>query len=154
MSWKNWAVVRFCRWVYRILDKQIILIDYNVDVSRRRYNEVFKFARMSSAQAISMGYIRGKNIKDEIAYIPFKIYVRFTPSAAPPDPFTTYEDGTIVPNLETSSTLWDHWRSDAIEKFLAGMTTRKTLAPIDQKKLLMIGVVIVGALAGLYILFR
>lgn len=154
MSWKNWALVRFCRWAYRILDKQIILIDYNIDTSRRRYHENFRFVRMSSAQAINLGYIRGKNIKDEIAYMPFRIYVRFTPGAAPPDPYTTYEDGTIVPNLETSSTLWDHWRSDAIEKFLSGMTTRRTLAPIDQKKLMMIGVVIVGALAGLYILFR
>lgn len=154
MSYKHWMITRFFRWLYRVMDGQIVLIDYHVNPSTHRFHETLVYSKLSSAQAIGMGYIRGKKIKDEVAFIPFKIYVRFTPNEAPPLPYTVCDDGSMMPNIETSSTLWDHWRSDSIEKFLNGLTTKKALAPIDQKKLMMIGVIAAGALAGLYILFK
>lgn len=139
--------------LYRKLTKQIILLDYNVDLKSQRAYETLKFAKMSKAQAFSLGYVKGKKMKDELKYAFFPIYVRFSPPMAPAIPFFVDEETQAkIENRETSSTLYDHWKSNAIEKFLKGMTTRTALPSIDQKKLLMIAAIIIGAVAGLYLI--
>lgn len=139
-------------WLYRKLTKQVILLDYNVDVKDRRAYETLRFAKMRKAQAYSMGYVKGKKMKDELKYATFPIYVRFSPPIAPAVPFLIDEASQAkIENRETSSTLYDHWKSNAIEKFLKGMTTRTALPSIDQKKLLMIALIIIGAVAGIYL---
>lgn len=144
------APKRFYRWVYRILTSQKVLITY--ELVGGRVHETLRFAKISKAQAIGMGFLRGKKIKDELAFAPFKIYVRFIPDNPPLTPYSTDPDGTVRENMETASTLYDHYRNDAVLKFLKGMTTKKVMTPIDQKKLLMIVGILAGAGLGLYMI--
>jgi len=147
---KQSAPRRFFRWVYRILTDQKVLITY--ELHEDRFTETLTYAKISNAQAIGMGYLKGKKMKDALAFAPFKIYVRFIPDNPPLTAYSTDPDGTVRENMETASTLYDHYRNDAVMKFLKGMTTKKTMAPIDQKKLLMIIGIIAGAGLGLYMI--
>lgn len=106
-----------------------------------------------------MGYVKGEKIYDKLSCSAFKTYVKFQPDLPPMVPYSLVPsmDGKKlqkVENRETSSTLYDHWKSNAIEKFLKGMTTKTGLPPIDQKKLMMLGAIALGALAGIYMLLR
>lgn len=143
-------------WLYRKWNRQIILITYNVNPKTMYFTETLTYARMTEAQARTMGYIKGKKIKDEFRYAIFPIYVRFFPDVEPRIPTTLDMDlKTEVENRETSSTLYDHFKSNAIEKFLKGMTTKaNTLTAMDKNKLLMIVALIAGAAFGLYIILR
>ena len=147
---KQSAPRRFFRWIYRILTDQKVLITY--ELIGDRFHEILTYAKISNAQAISMGYLRGRKMKDEIGFVPFKIYVRFVPDTPPLKAYSTGPDGEVRENMETASTLYDHYRNEAVEKFLKGMMTKKTIAPIDQKKLLMIIGIIAGAGLGLYMI--
>lgn len=113
---------------------------------------------MSEAQARSMGYIKGEKMFDQLSCSVFRTWVRFSPDTPPMVPFSTFyqSDGTPVQieNRETSSTLYDNWKSNAVERFLKGMTTKATLPAIDQKKLLMIGAIVLGAIVGIYLILR
>lgn len=147
---KQSAPRRFFRWIYRILTDQKVLITY--ELVGDRFHETLTYAKISQSQAISMGYLRGRKIKDELAFAPFKIFVRFVPDTPPLKAYSTDPDGEVRENMETASTLNDHFHNDAVEKFLKGMTTKKTMTPIDQKKLLMIIGIIAGAGLGLYMI--
>lgn len=141
---------RFIRWLWMIWRGYKILITYNVDKDSGRFSEVLKIDKVTTAQAYGMGYIRGKKIKDELKYMPFKTYVRFFPDDHPPHPVIIMdEDGQISENWETSSTLYDHWKSDSTDLFLKGMT-KTVMAGVDQKKLIMIFLLVAGACAGIY----
>lgn len=106
-----------------------------------------------------MGYVKGEKIYDKLSCSVFKTYVKFRPDLPPMVPYSMAPtpDGKKlqqIENRETSSTLYDNWKSNAIEKFLKGMTTKTSLPPIDQKKLMMLGAIALGALAGIYMLLR
>lgn len=108
---------------------------------------------MSSKQAIGMGYLRAEKFLDKIGYAPFKTYVMFIPDLPPLKAMTVDSCGEPVENVETASTLYDHYKNNAVEKFLAGMMTKKTLSPLDQKKLIMIIAIVAGAACGIYLMF-
>lgn len=139
------------QWLKHVWKGDKILIDFHMDIPRQRYHPNLKFATISEAQAFGMGYVRGYKMLDEFKYIPFKTYVRFHPDEAPTTPYEIV-DKEIVSNYETASTLYDHFATDAVAKFLSGMTTKKTLAPIDVKKLAMIGCIIAAAAAGILLI--
>ena len=142
---------RFLKWLWMILKGYRILIDYTVDADAMRFSENLRFVKLSAAQIIGMGYTRGKKIKDEFKYLPFKTYVRFYPDVSPDFPVAiAHPDGTTTDNWETSSTLHDHWKSDSVESFIKGMTTKATLSKGDQTKLIMIFLLVAGACAGAY----
>lgn len=140
-------------WLYRKLTRHVILITFNVDRDKQRASENLVFAKVSKAQAYSMGYVKGKKMKDKLRYATFPIYVKFVPELPPLVPYR-YEGQTKIENRETSSTLFDHFKSNAIEKFLKGMTTKTSLAKIDQTKLLMLAAVVIGAIVGVYFILR
>lgn len=148
MSFKN-------SWIYRKWTKQIILITYYVNPSTMYFEENLHFAKMTDAQARNMGYLRGKKIKDELKYATFPIYVRWSPNVEPMTASVYDMDlKANIENRETSSTLYDHFKSNAVEKFLKGMTTKTSLPQIDQKKLLMLAAIVIGAIVGVYIILR
>ncbi len=101
-----------------------------------------------------MGYVKGKKIWDRIDCSTFRTYVKFNPDIPPLVPMSTFKtsDGKTVqvPNKETSSTLYDVWRSKSIEKFLKSMTTKVKLPEIDKKTLLMVAALAIGAILGAY----
>lgn len=146
---------RFMRWIWQLMTKQKLLITYTIDPKTMRFEENLTIAKISTAQAYGMGYVRGKKIKDEAKYIFFKTYVRFTPDNKPPFPVLIMgDDGVVRENWETSSTLYDHWKSDAGKSFIKGMT-KATLTGGDQKKLLMIvGICVVAAIGLYFVLFQ
>ena len=150
---RNSYTYRFFRWVWRFLRGDKILITYAVDPKTQRFDENLVFAHVSVAQAYGMGYVRGKKIKDEFKYLPFKTYVRFTPDIAPPFPVIIMDDaGTMHENYETSSTLYDHWKSDAQSQFIKGVT-KTVLSGGDSKILFMILGVAAVACVGMYFIF-
>lgn len=95
---------------------------------------------------------------DKLSCSVFRTYVRFSPDTPPMTPFSTFyqSDGSPVQieNRETSSTLYDNWKSNAVERFLKGMTTKTSLPVVDQKKLMMIGAIVIGAIFGVYMILR
>lgn len=139
-------------WVKKIARGERILMTYTMDPATQIYDVNLVFARVSEAQAYGMGYQRGIKMLDELKYAPFKTYVRFVPDVSPEAPVYKDSDGGLVVCCETASTLYDHWRSDNLEKFLSGMITKKQLAPIDLKKLLMILIIAGAAAAGVALL--
>lgn len=136
------GINRLFVWIGRIIRGERVLIDYYVDVESQKFSTNTYYARISEAQAYAMGYVKGVKMLDRFSEIPFKAYVRFNPDL-PPVPSES---------LETASTLYDHWRSNATAKFLHGMMTRKTLAPIEMKQLIMIGIIAAAAAAGILLL--
>ena len=129
----------FFIWLGRIIRGERILITYRVDPDSKTFKRDLWFARVSEAQAYSVGYVRGQRMLDEFKYAPFKTYVRFVPDL-PPAQISTHE---------TASTLFDYWRSNATKNFMQGMTTKKTMAPIEQKQLIMIIVIAAAAALGI-----
>lgn len=105
-----------------------------------------------------MGYIKGEKMFDQLSCSVFRTWVRFSPDTPPMVPYSTFyqSDGTPVQieNRETSSTLYDSWKSNSVERFLKGMTTKASLPVVDQKKLLMIGAIVLGAIVGIYMILR
>lgn len=136
------GIDRLFRWLGRIFHGECILIDYYIEPETQRFSATKFYARYSEAQAYASGYVKGVKILDKFSEIPFKAYVRFHPDLPP------------VPSgsLETASTLYDHWRSNATAKFLHGMMTKKTLAPIETKQIIMIGIIAAAAAAGILLL--
>lgn len=142
-------------WLYRKWKKQVILITYNVNPKTMYFDESLSFASLTEAQARGMGYLRGRKIKDELKYATFPIYVKWSPDIEPMVPSVYDLDlKADVENRETSSTLYDHFKSNSVEKFLKGMTTKTSLPAIDQKKLLMLAAIVIGAIVGVYIILR
>lgn len=133
---------RLLKWLSRIWHNERILITYQVDIDKQEFTTTLFYARISEAQAYSMGYVRGVKMLDKFAYAPFKAYVKFYPDL-PPVPSDS---------LETASTLHDHWRSNATKKFLHGMMTKKALAPIETKQIVMIGIIAAAAAVGILFL--
>lgn len=129
----------FFTWLLRIIRGDRILITYHVDPDSKKYRRDLWFARISEAQAYSAGYVRGIRMLDEFKYAPFKAYVRFVPDPAPAQ----------ISTHETASTLFDYWRSNATKNFMQGMTTKKTMAPIEQKQLIMIIIIAAAAAIGI-----
>lgn len=150
---KKLYTYRFFYWVYRILRKDKILIDYHIDPKTMRFDENLRITHISMAQAYGMGYTKGVKMKDELKYLPFKTFVRFTPDDKPPFPVVIMDnDGVLHENYETSSTLYDHWKSDAQAQFIKGVT-KTVLTGGDGKILLMILGIAAVAAVGMYFLF-
>lgn len=98
-----------------------------------------------------MGYVRGRKIKDEMAFAPFKIYVRFVPDVPPLAIPPVVMDGEDVEVRETASTLYDSLLSKALDRFIDDMRTRK-ITSLDLKKLAMVGVIGAAAVAGILLI--
>jgi hypothetical protein len=146
---------RLAKWTWHLWRKDKILITYFIDQKKMRFEESLEIAHVSEAQAYGMGFTRGKKIKDELKYLPFKTYVKFIPDIQPPFPLIIMDDsGAVRENYETASTLYDHWKSDSKEKFVKGMT-KTTLTGGEQKKLILVAMIGLVAAVGLYfVLFR
>lgn len=143
----------FLSWLTHMVYNDRILLTYRMDARTQKFQRDLTFARISEGQAYGMGYQRAVKFLDEMKYLPFKTYVRFIPDVRPAPPVICDKDGQQRVCLETSSTLYDHWRTDSLEKFLSGMVTKAMkLVPIEQKQLLMIIVIIAAAAAGIYLL--
>lgn len=144
---------RFLHWLYQLLRKDKILITYSIDKKTLRFEEHLTISHVSTAQAYGMGYTRGRKIKDEFKYLPFKTFVRFTPDEAPPFPVIVMDDdGNVSENWETSSTLYDHWKSDSYKEFVKGVT-KTLLTGGDQRSLVLIFLIVAGACAAMYFIF-
>lgn len=155
LDYRKLYTYRLAKWLWHIWRKDKLLITYSVDVKSKRFDEELVIAHVSQAQAYAMGFTRGKNIKDEIRYLPFKTYVKFRPDIHPPYPLLIVEeDGTVHENYETSSTLYDHWKSDAQKNFIAGMTKTVLTAGVQKKLVLMLAICAVAAVGLYLILFR
>lgn len=129
------------RLIGHIWHHDIITID--IDVHHDRYDERLAYSRISKATAISMGYTRGSGMTDRLAHSLFPVYVKFHNL-----PDLGSEEGV----LETSETLFDAWNSSATSDFISGITSKPQLLP-DNKKLFMIAVGAVIAVAAIYVLF-
>lgn len=154
-NYRNLYTYRFLAWMWHLLRKDKILITYHMDQRTKRFSESLHIVHITEAQAYGMGYTRGRMIKDELKYLPFRTYVKFIPDIQPPFPLIIMDDsGAVRENYETASTLYDHWNSDSTEKFIKGMT-KTTLTGGEQKKLVLVILICAVAAAGLYfVLFR
>lgn len=136
-------------WLRRALGGYKVLITYRM-APPDRFTEELHYSKVSEAQAYSMGYVRGRNIKDEARFIPFRIYVRFEPDAPPLPIPPSVIAGKEVPYRETASTFYEQTMSKSIEKFLNGMKAQR-ISSMDMKKLAMVG--LIGAVAAIGIIF-
>ena len=141
-------------WIRHMLRNDKILITFHMSENTQKFTRDLTYAHVSEEQAYSMGYQRGIRILDEFRYIFFKTYVKFIPDISPGYYTYTDADGNVIECRESSSTLYDHWRSDTQEKFMAGMTTKTSLSPSQLKQLGMIGIIVAAAAVGVLLLVR
>lgn len=143
----------FFRWLIQAIRGDIVLIDYYLDGDEMKYTKRVAISEMPASDASHLGYIKGFKMLDEIKYIPFKEFVRFNnlePVAFPTE--TIGDDGEPYRLLETSSTLYDRYRTKSTEKFVKGMT-KASLTGGDQKKLVMLALIAIIAVAGMAFIF-
>lgn len=143
----------FFGWILKIIRGDIVLADCHIDPDAMTYTTRLRIVPMSQATAYSMGYIRAYKFLDGWKWLPFRVYVRFI--GAEPVPFPTEtidDDGSTYTVLETSSTLFDRYRTKSTEKFVKGMT-RISITLGDQRKLILIAAVGLIAAAGMALIF-
>lgn len=145
-------------WILRILRKEKVLLDYYVEPDGSHYTRSMNYTRLSSSDIRIQGYLKGKRMLDKMKYYGLPVYVRFHDlTKAPPYMVPiTGPDGktTLQKSKETSSTLHDYFSSNAQQNFVKGMTTKANLlGKMDQKQLMMLAIVGIGAAVGLYMMF-
>lgn len=120
----------------------------------------------STSEIIQLGYRECIGYKTDLAYYKMPIYVKFhnfkkydykngftDEWGRPVDP-ETY-DGTMYPMpLDTSATLYDYYKTNALADFKKGMAKVSTLPELDLKMLGTIGIVAAGIICGLVLLMR
>lgn len=147
---KQLYTYRLLRWSYQVIMRHKLLITYNVNPDRMTFDENIFIRKMSKAQVYSLGYIRGKKMKDELKYLPFTCYVKFSNAAQPAFPVTILDDsGESYPCYETSSTLYDRYKSRSEELFMKGITTKTSISGGDMKTLAMIAIIAAVAIVGI-----
>lgn len=147
------AIRRFFSWLRKVIRGDVILLTYYPNSDAMTYRMDMMIAPISTTQAYSMGYIRGYKMLDGWKYLPFKTFVKFVNLQAVKFPTETVDNaGKPYAVLETSSTLYDRYKTKSTEKFVKGMTkTSITLG--DQRKLIMIVLVALVAIGGMAFLF-
>lgn len=149
-GYRRWRTWRFFNWLFRVVRGDKLLIDYRVGADLK-FDETLRIENLSIAQVYSLGYIRGRHIRDEVKYMFFKTFVKFSPLDAIPYPvMITGDDQVQRPNRETSSTLYDFWRSDSIREFLKGMMTKIGMPAVTQKQIVMLACIALAAALGVY----
>ena len=145
-------------WIFRILNKEKVLIDYYMEPDSGYYTKSMDYSRLPAPDIRIQGYIKGKRMLDKMKYYGLPVYVRFhglTKSAPYMVPMTGPDGKTLLQRCkETSSTLHDYFASNAQQNFVKGMTTKANLlGKMDQKQLMMLAIVGIGAAVGLYMMF-
>ena len=143
----------FFRWVVQVIRGDIVLIDYYPDPDEMTYTKSVSISEIKAKDAYHLGYSKGVKMLDELKYLPFKAYVRFNwtePVAFPTE--TIGDDGKPYYLLETSSSVYDRFKTKSTEKFVKGMT-KASLTGGDQKRLIMIVAIALIAVLGMAFIF-
>lgn len=128
----------------RSMKGQSLCVNFKM-IGEDRYKTEEYWRPLDGATLMAMGYMPAEGYKTEGKYVTTDVYVKF-------DGFEMYpcirmnEDGKLyeVQSLETASTLYDYFTSNAESEFMDGMKAKKSTA-IDNK-MLIIGIVLVAGL--------
>lgn len=119
----------------------LLTIDYVLDPETMAYSKTVLWRSLTPEALRRMGFVEGTNFMDNILYAGVKVYVRFRGfEAAEP------------PNAETSSTMYDYFRSDAQRDFVKGMTSI-SMPPMDLQKIGIIAAAIVTGILAYFMVF-
>lgn len=122
-----------------------LLVRIVLDKNGERYDTYENYTDLNEKTIRALGYIPARGYKEELRYFWTKVYVKL-------EGFKVHDClSEKEPNLETSSTLHDYLQSDAQEQFMKAMG-RISFAPLDSKKLILIGAIGLGAVLGFLIL--
>lgn len=116
-----------------------------------------KWVDLNEPSIMAMGYLPAQDYKTGFADVLTHVYVKFNGFVRYPRKYMVYpEDGRMNPyeeteeTMETASTLYDYFASEAQEEFVNSMRS-KGMTSIGMKKLLIILFVIIGI--GLFAFF-
>lgn len=95
-----------------------------------------------------MGYYRCEGLKDSIVWWGVPVYLRITGGKAADLSQIRDRDGNRIYSLDTAATLNDVMTSRATDNFMRGLG-KTALPTMDVQKIIMIGILAVGAVFGL-----
>lgn len=140
----------------RALHGEKLLVDFYYR-DRMHFDTSEKWVNMNEASVMNMGYLPAQDYKTGFVDVFTHIYVKFNGFAKNPRKYMVQpEDGRMNPyeeteeTMETASTLYDYFASEAQEEFVNSMRS-KGMTSIGMKKLLIILFVIIGI--GLFVFF-
>ena len=140
----------------RALHGQKLLVDiYKQDGMYCDTSE--KWVDLNEPTILSMGYLPAEDYQTGFSYVLAHVYVKFNGFVRNPRKYMVIpEDGRMNPyeeteeTMETASTLYDYFASDAQEEFVNSMRSRG-MTSINMKRLLIILFAIVGI--GMFVYF-
>lgn len=97
------------------------------------------------------GYKRVYGLYDSIVWWKVPVYMRIHNAHKFDVRHATDADGILIYSQDTSATLHDAMQSNATQDFIKGMG-KTSIASMDLQKILMIGILAVGAFFGMYML--
>lgn len=100
----------------------------------------------------ALGYKPVKGLHDSIAWIGVKTYMMVENGETFEVPDDRDEDGQYIYPQDTAETLQDYASSSATDKFISAMSKAATFGTMDLQKILLIGIVAVGAIFGMFML--
>lgn len=106
-------------------------------------HETCRYTKIDQQHLRSQGYLKAEKWMEEMGALGMPVYVRFVnwPQV----------DAKQYGNLETSSTLHDYYKSNAMQKWIRGFT-KIAFDPLDTKTLAGVAVVAVGGILGFFLL--
>lgn len=127
--------------IRRRLSGDVLTIDYELDRDSMSYRKTVLWRSMTPEALRRQGFVEGRNFMDSLIYSGTKVYVRFRGFECAPRP-----------NDETSSTLYDYFRSDAQADFIKGMTSI-SMPPMDVQKILLVAAAVVVGIVAYFMVF-
>lgn len=127
--------------IKRRLSGDVLTIDYELESDSMAYRKTILWRSLTPEALRRQGFIEGKNFMDSILYAGVRVYVRFRGFECAPSP-----------NNESSSTLYDYFRSDAQSDFIKGMTSI-SMPPMDLQKIALVGVAVVVGILAYFMVF-
>ena len=122
-----------------------LLVRIELDKEGNFYDTYEQYTDLNEKTILALGYLPAKGYKEEFRYFNTKVYVKM-------EGFKVFDiRNSDDPNYETSSTLDDYFQSDSQKQFMQSMS-KVSFAPLDMKKLGMIGMVGAGIILGLFVL--
>lgn len=124
-----------------------MVIEYTlveINPSKPSVHTTSRFTTQDQAHLRAQGYLKAEKWLEDMGAVGMPVYIKFVnwPQV----------DAAEYGNLETSSTLYDYYKSNAMAKWLHGFT-RIALDPLDTKTLAGVAVVAVGGILGFFLLF-
>lgn len=121
--------------------KDKFLIQLTLDPETGKYEPYYSWSDLNRETLHRLGFKDAVKFHDDLRYSGVKTYIKLNGFVEAPRP-----------NMETSSTMYDFYMSDAPHDFQKGLTQTK-FASLDTKQLMVAIPVVIGLIIGFYFLF-